>query len=165
VTRVGLALILSLPLVATGCAAAMQRQFTTESNRVITECRNERLSGQVRGYVGSVNCSNPRIAQLAAQYRIADSDIVAAFLAKRLEIAERQDAGQLTEGQAKVELTTTLRELDDEELARRGAAQAASAQNFLATAAAINAIQPHYYVPFANRPITCNTSGPTTTCY
>src|SRR3954468_7817420 len=80
-----------------------------------------RLNRQVRGFVGSVKCSSPGLAELAARYRIADADIVALFLAKRLEIAERMDAGRLTEGQGQIEMVRALQEAEQTQVARRRA--------------------------------------------
>lgn len=100
-----------------------------------------RLSGQVRGYVGSVKCSNPGLAQLALTHRIADGDIVALYLAQRLEIAERMDAGRLTEGQGQVEMIRAYQEAERAQLARRSAGAAAAAQAQYQAQAAAQAAQ------------------------
>jgi hypothetical protein len=105
-----IAWVVSLAL--SGCGIIRQaevRQFGTEARAVMQDCRNKRLAGELRGYVASAQCSNPRLAQLAAFYRAADGDVVALFLARRLEIAERMDAGKLTEAQGQVETSVHTR--------------------------------------------------------
>ena len=141
----GIALALLAPALS-ACAAVQQaqiQQFNTEAGAVLQECQNKRLAGELRGFVASVRCSNPRLAQLAAIHHVADGDVAALYLARRLEIAERMDAGKLTEAQDQVEMIRAYQEAAETQGARNRAisqeraGQAAVALQGLATAAAI----------------------------
>lgn len=156
-----------------GCGLAQQAnndQFIAEAKIVLAECQAKRLSGQVRGFVGSVQCSNPRLAQLAATYHYGDADLVATFLAQRLEIAERMDARRLTEAQGQLEMAQALQAANETYFSRRRAAQSANAQGMVGAAALFGALsapryQPGtYYMPTYRPTITCQRNGDTTTC-
>jgi hypothetical protein len=116
-----LAVGLSVPAQAQQTAA---EQFAAQAKTLLQQCQSMRLAGRVRGFVGSTKCSNPGLAQLAETYHIADGDLVALFLARRLEIAERVDAGQLTEGQGQVAMVKAYQEAAQMQLARRQAVAA-----------------------------------------
>jgi hypothetical protein len=137
---VGLGLALAL-VTGINSARAQESAFAAPAKALLEQCQSMRLSGQVRGYVGSAKCSNPGLAQLAETYRIADSDIVALYLAKRLEIAERMDAGRLTEGQGQVEMARAYQEASQMQLARSQSSLAAAAQARAQTEAAALAAQ------------------------
>jgi hypothetical protein len=109
-------------------AQTADEQFASQAKSLLQQCQQLRLSGRVRGFVGSVKCSNPGLAQLAQTYRVADGDVVALYLATRLEIAERMDAGRLTEGQGQVEMVKAYQEASQMQVARRQAAGTAAAQ-------------------------------------
>jgi len=98
-------------------AAAMK-----ETEIAINECRAKRINGEIKTFVESSKCSNPRIIQAfsAAHYRYMD--LIALFTAKRLQISERVDRHELTEIQAQLENTKIFTEIVDAERRRDQAA-------------------------------------------
>jgi hypothetical protein len=84
------------------------------------ECRAKRLSGELKTYVESVECSNPRIVEAwsAANYKYMD--LVKSFAAKRLELARRVDRGELSEEQNQRQIADFYSRLQGEERRRDG---------------------------------------------
>jgi hypothetical protein len=84
------------------------------------ECRAKRLSGELKTYVESVECSNPRIVEAwsAANYKYMD--LVKSFAAKRLELARRVDRGELSEDQNQRQIADFYSWLRAEERRRDG---------------------------------------------
>jgi hypothetical protein len=113
------AAFLMISMTVPALAQTADEQFTSQAKSLLEQCQQLRFSGRVRGFVGSVKCSNPGLAQLAQTYRVADGDVVALYLAKRLEIAERMDAGRLTEGQGQIEMVSAYQEAAQIQQARR----------------------------------------------
>jgi hypothetical protein len=89
-----------------------------ETETAMNECRTRRLSGELKTFVASVQCSNPRIVQAfgAANYRYMD--LIATFTAKRLQVAQRIDRNELTESQAQSENTKLFNEIVEVERQR-----------------------------------------------
>ena len=89
---------------APGSPAAMD-QAAAQSQAAMAECRNRRLSGELKSYMASAQCSNPTIieAYQRAEYRYMD--LIVSYTAKRLELAEATDQGRLTEAQEVSELS------------------------------------------------------------
>lgn len=89
-----------------------------EARAVILECRSKRLRGELKTYVESVQCANPRIIQAfrAANYRYPD--LIDSFAKERTEIAEELDAKRMTEAQAQVENARMFSELVEAERQR-----------------------------------------------
>jgi hypothetical protein len=94
---------------------------TKAADAAISECRARRLSGELKTYVASAHCANPRIMQAygAANYRYMD--LIALLTAKRLEVAEKLDRHQLTEIQAQAENTKVFTEIVEAERRRDNA--------------------------------------------
>jgi hypothetical protein len=67
------------------------------------ECRNKRLSGELKTFVESVNCSNPKFVAAYHNAHYPYMDLIGLITAKRLEVAEKIDEKKLTEGQAQLE--------------------------------------------------------------
>jgi hypothetical protein len=131
------AAFLMISMTVPAFAQTADEQFTSQAKSLLEQCQQVRFSGRVRGFVGSVKCSNPGLAQLAQTYRVADGDVVALYLAKRLEIAERMDAGRLTEGQGQIEMVRAYQEAAQIQQARRQTtANIVAQQNAQARAAA-----------------------------
>ena len=84
------------------------------------ECRAKRLSGELKTYVESVECSNPRIVEAwgAAKYKYMD--LVKTFAAKRLELARRVDRGELSEEQNQRQIADFYSQLQAEGRRREG---------------------------------------------
>jgi hypothetical protein len=89
-----------------------------EAGAAISQCRSKRLRGELRSYLGSAQCSNPRIIQAfrAANYRYPD--LIDLFVKERAEIAEELDAKRMTEAQAQVENARMFSELVETERRR-----------------------------------------------
>jgi hypothetical protein len=89
-----------------------------EARTAMIECKNKRLSGELKTYVASAECSNPRIvaAYQRAGYRYMD--LMYLFTANRRESLEQIDNGQLTEAQAQLELAQLMTRIVDEERRR-----------------------------------------------
>ncbi len=92
-----------------------------ETQTAINECRAKRLSGELKTFVASAQCSNPRIMQAygAANYRYMD--LIATFTAKRLQIAQKIDRSEITEAQAQFENTKLLNDIVEAERQRDNA--------------------------------------------
>jgi hypothetical protein len=90
---------------------------TTATETAIKECREKRINGELKSFMDSAKCSNPRLIQAfkAANYRYMD--LIAQFASKRLAIAERLDRKELTEEQAQIENKKAF--TDIQELERR----------------------------------------------
>ncbi len=98
--------------------AAARKQAGDETKAAMTECKNKRLSGELKTYGASAECSNPRIvaAFQSAGYRYMD--LIYLLTAKRRELAEQVDNGTLTEAQANVEAAQLLVRIVDEDRQR-----------------------------------------------
>src|SRR3977135_2768146 len=75
------------------------------------QCRAQRLAGRLRGFVGSVQCSNPRILAAYSKVNFPDMALVDLALAKRLQLAERADEKKISEGDMLVEFFSDVRGL------------------------------------------------------
>jgi len=86
-----------------------------ETETAITECRAKRLNGELKTYLASAQCANPRIirAYSAANYRYMD--LISLFTAKRAAVAEKMDRNELTEVQAQAEITKIFSEIVEAE--------------------------------------------------
>ena len=97
------------------------KQAGIEAKAAVDECRNKRLTGELRTYVASVNCSNPRFLEAYQNAGYPYMDLIGQIMAKRLEVAERIDAGKLTEGQAQLETAKFITHISDIERQRNSA--------------------------------------------
>ncbi|WP_298261694.1 hypothetical protein [Bradyrhizobium sp.] len=69
----------------------------------IAECRNKRINGELKSFVASAECANPRIIQAFRRANYRYMDLIEDFNTKRLQISERVDRRKLTETDAKIE--------------------------------------------------------------
>jgi hypothetical protein len=76
----------------------------TAALSAVKECKIKRLGGELKTYVQSATCSNPGIVQAFIAVNYKHLDLIQAFAAKRLELAEKLDRGQITEAQSEREL-------------------------------------------------------------
>jgi hypothetical protein len=81
----------------------------------VKECKAKRLSGELNTYVQSAMCSNPAIVQAFSAVNYQHMDLIEGFAAKRLDLAERLDRGQITELQGDRELSDLSRWIRAEE--------------------------------------------------
>ncbi|MBV9200202.1 MAG: hypothetical protein JOY83_10810 [Alphaproteobacteria bacterium] len=125
--------LLSLIVLAlTGCGMAQQQQIAAarqqhademkqakaEAKAAMLECKNKRLTGELATHVASVQCSNPRIIDAYERAGYPYMDLIRLMTAKRLEVAEKQDRGQLTEGQAELEVAEAASRITGEQRSR-----------------------------------------------
>jgi hypothetical protein len=88
-------------------------QAKAQSTAAMTECRNLRLSGELKTYVASAQCSNPRIVAAFERAGYRYMDLIVDYTTKRLELSEATDQGRLTEAQASAELAQFYSGLED----------------------------------------------------
>jgi hypothetical protein len=81
----------------------------------VKECKAKRLSGELKTYVQSAMCSNPGIVQAFAAINYKRLDLIQGFAAKRRELAEKLDRGQITEAQGERELSDFSNRIRGEE--------------------------------------------------
>jgi hypothetical protein len=89
-----------------------------EAVTAINECRAKRLAGELKTYVESVRCSNPRIVQAYTRANYRYMDLIALFTAKRMLVSERLDRKQISEVDAGVENQQAFADIVTEEKAR-----------------------------------------------
>jgi hypothetical protein len=81
----------------------------------VKECKAKRLGGELKTYVQSAMCSNPGIVQAFSGVNYKYMDLIQGFAAKRLELAEKLDRGQITEAQSERELSDFSNRIRNEE--------------------------------------------------
>lgn len=96
----------------------MFKQAGVRANAAIMECKNKRLSGELKTYEASAECSNPRIIEAYQEAGYRYMDLVSLMTAKRLELAEEIDQGKITEAQAQLEFAQFMTGIADEERQR-----------------------------------------------
>jgi glucose/arabinose dehydrogenase len=125
-------LISLIVLALTGCGIAQQQQITAarqqhseamkqanaEPKAAMLECKSKRLAGELVTHVSSVQCSNPRVIDAYERAGYSYMDLIRVMTAKRLEVAEEQDRGQSTEGQAELEIAEAASRITEEERRR-----------------------------------------------
>lgn len=98
--------------------AAALDQAAEETKTAITECKNKRLSGELKTYMASAECSNPRILAAFRRAGYRYMDLIYLITAKRRELAEQVDNGTLTEAQAELEAAQLMVRVVNEEQQR-----------------------------------------------
>jgi len=63
------------------------------------------VHGELKTYVQSAICSNPSVVQAFSAANYKHMALIQGFVAKRLELAEKLDRGQITEPQGEHELS------------------------------------------------------------
>ena len=86
-----------------------------EALSAVKECKVKRLGGELKTYVQSAMCSNPGIVQAFNSANYKHMDLIQGFTAKRLELAEKLDRGQITEVQSENELSEFSNRIRNEE--------------------------------------------------
>jgi hypothetical protein len=89
-----------------------------EASAAALECRSRRLSGELKSYVASAQCSNQRILRAYQTVHYRYMDLIYQWVAKRTELAERQDKDLLTDAQANLEGAQFFSDLRDTEMRR-----------------------------------------------
>src|SRR5215831_1015911 len=70
----------------------------------VKECKAKRLSGELKTYVQSAICSNPGVVQAFSAVDYKHMELIQGFVARRLELAEKLDRGEISEAQGEREL-------------------------------------------------------------
>lgn len=89
-----------------------------EAAAAMKECRAKRLSGELKTFVASAQCSGPRIIQAFSKANYRYMDLVVLWVAKRAQIAERLDRKEISETDANVALQQAFTDIVTTEKAR-----------------------------------------------
>jgi hypothetical protein len=87
----------------------------TEAASAAKICKVKRLGGQLKTYVQSATCSNAGIVQVFSAANYKHMDLIQEFAAKRLELADKLDRGQITEAQSDRQLLDLYSRIRNEE--------------------------------------------------
>lgn len=151
--------------------------WTAIVNSIMAECKEKRLRKEVKGFVGSVKCSNPRVVAAWRQRKYPYMDLVDVYEAARLVGAENVDKGRITEAEYNLQLAELRSRLTAEQQRRSLAVantQAAQAQAHAANTQAAGALlqglgalqaanrQTPYQMPTTTpqHSLNCTTTGP-----
>jgi hypothetical protein len=117
-----------------------------QANEVRAQCA---AAESGNGHLAVERCAAPKVHDIYASAGVRDIDLLDTYQAKREVIAEREDAGQITETAANAEIAQARTD-------GISALQARINERTRTTAAILSATPP---------PMTCTTFGATTTCY
>jgi hypothetical protein len=154
---------------------------------ILAECELKRLSGELKTYVASTECSNPVIIQVHKEAGDPAMNLISLITAYRLAIAERIDKRVLGEAEANLMLAQLISRVNTERLERDIAAEqrrALTARSYEALLKGLGTWQaspnppvqqnavapgqpaptPEKTQPISRTPITCYQNGPGTTC-
>jgi hypothetical protein len=84
----------------------------------IHSCTTRRLSGELKTYMASAECSNLRIIEAYQKAGYRYMDLIFLIQAKRRELSEKIDKGNLTEAQAQLEFAQFMTGINDKERQR-----------------------------------------------
>jgi hypothetical protein len=106
-----------LPITATPERDPLQwaGQVTVQA---ITQCREKRLRGELATYAASAQCSNKLMVAAYNQVHYRYMDLIQSFAERRLEIASKQDRGELTDQQGQLEASKAFAAIQDIERRR-----------------------------------------------
>jgi hypothetical protein len=93
-----------------------------EMQNVIAGCRNKRLSGELKSFAESANCSNSMIVLAYGWLNYPYMDLVRSIAASRLAVSERVDEGRLSEIEAQTLMAELGKEVNAEVLRRQSLA-------------------------------------------
>lgn len=132
-----IALLIALTLTGCGGGRAMReaqrmQRVIDESQQIEQACRLQKAQGRRITMVEATQCENDRIRQVMQESGYQYMDLTDVKLAYRLLLAERMDAGQLTEAEANMLLAELTARISREEQARNLAASLAHSQQQLA---------------------------------
>ena len=152
--------------------AAKIAEADRKAAAVSDECRQKRLRKEVKGYVGSVNCSNPQLYEIWREAGDPALDLLNVELAARLVGAENVDKGKVSEGEYQLQLaelhTRIVEERRKRDFAnadlRLRATQVAAQENAARAQSAAAMMQGLAALQSANQPapsrsVTCTTTG------
>ncbi|WP_315728888.1 hypothetical protein [Bradyrhizobium sp. SZCCHNS2015] len=96
---------------APGSARADPPTFQTagiQAATAISECRAKRLSGELKTFTDSAQCSGPRIIDAFSKANYRYMDLVTIMVAKRAQISERLDRNEMSETDSNVAFQQAL---------------------------------------------------------
>jgi hypothetical protein len=94
------------------------KQAWIEAQIAIMECKNKRLSGELKTYKVSADCSNPRFIAAFQRAGYRYMDLIFLMAAKRIELSEKIDTGQMTEAQSQLAFAQLMTVIVDKERQR-----------------------------------------------
>jgi hypothetical protein len=94
------------------------KQAGALANTAINDCKNRRLSGELKTYAASAQCSNPKIIKAYQNSRYRYMDLIALITAKRLQLSKEIDNGKMTEAQEQLAFARFMTEITDRERQR-----------------------------------------------
>jgi hypothetical protein len=144
-----------LALLCGGCAYAMRQQIESQLDADLARCNQLHPDPYRRPIKPRIQCINE--AQLKARSSDPNIDLWTALAAEYVVFAEQYDAGKMTKGQYSLAEGKTMSEYTSRALQRQN--------NTVANAAFTQADGALAQAWAANRPVTCNRIGNTTTCY
>lgn len=89
-----------------------------QSAAAINECRARRLGGELKNFLESARCSNPRILQAFSAAHYKYMDLIGFYTAQRAVIAEEIDRNEITEAQGQAANTKLYSRIVDLERER-----------------------------------------------
>lgn len=92
----------STPSRARDAEAALRNAFQ-KAGQATAECRARRLSGELKGFVESVECATPGVVSAFAAAGVSE-ELVSRYSATRLDIAQKLDRKEYTLGKGDEEL-------------------------------------------------------------
>ncbi len=123
--------LLAAALLLAACAGTQHQQSQriqegwARAHAIAGECRARRLAGELPGHVASAQCSNDGMRRAIAGGGYPYMDLVNVYLARRLVVAERVDAGEISESQGKAEISDVYAAMSQQSIDRDMAAQSA----------------------------------------
>jgi hypothetical protein len=100
---------------------AQQQQSVQRDAKIkaaMEECHNARLSGSLKTFLASAQCSNPRIRDAYQQSGYPFMDLIDLRNAARAADAEKIDKGQMTEAEATLHFAQVSSQIADEAIRR-----------------------------------------------
>lgn len=122
--------------------AAIKKVFQerdAEVKAALKECRDKRISGELKTYVEAAKCSSPKIFDAYQKENYPYMDLVNLYVAKRVEIAGKLDKKKLTESEADLKIAEVTTELTNEQRRRNLENMSANNQATVARAAQTHA--------------------------
>ena len=103
-----------LVLILSGCNSAYKAQQAAwqEGRQIMAECKADFVTGEIKSYVGMVNCGDQEFLRLMEESGFAHMDLLRQYTTSRQAIAERVDRGKITKTEADARFATAYAELN-----------------------------------------------------
>jgi len=93
-------------------------QANEKTLAAMAECKSKRLSGELKTYVQSAKCSNPRMIRAFQDAGYPYMDIIELYAAKRIELAKNVDEKKITEEEYEISNKEFVSQLIEKEKER-----------------------------------------------